>query len=178
MKPALLIIDMLNDFISGPLRTQEAASTVMPTSVVLNLCRSRGVPVFFLNDSHLASDYEIKLWGAHAMKGSEGGMIIAELKAIDGENVIEKHTYSGFFDTALDYLLRSIGVDTVILAGLDADICVRHTAADAYFRGFGIVVVRDAVAARLDKNWESYFKRVYDAMVIESSELNSLLSTG
>ncbi|MDG7046826.1 MAG: isochorismatase family protein, partial [Nitrososphaerota archaeon] len=47
MKPALLIIDMLNDFISGPLRTQEAASTVMPTSVVLNLCRSSGVPVFF-----------------------------------------------------------------------------------------------------------------------------------
>jgi len=176
LKPALLIVDMLNDFIRGVLRTPEAVATVGPAARVLGLCRARGVPVFFINDSHRASDYEMKLWGAHAMKGSDGGMIIQELRPADGEEIIEKHAYSGFFATALDYLLRSTGVDTVILIGLDADICVRHTAADAYFRGYGILVVRDAVAARLDKNWEPYFKRVYDATVVDSAGLEPLLT--
>ncbi|GGM74530.1 hypothetical protein GCM10007108_10590 [Thermogymnomonas acidicola] len=127
--------------------------------------------MFFVNDAHIDEDVEMPLWGPHAMKGSEGAQVIEELRPVAGELVLEKHFYSGFQGTELDTLLRVKGCDTVYLVGLDADICVRHTAADAFYRGYGIVVVRDAVAARIDGNWEEYFRRVYGARIVESSEL-------
>ena len=102
--------------------------------------------------------------------------VVDELKPLPKEYVLEKHAYSAFFGTSLDYLLKSLGVETVVLAGLDADICVRHTAADAFFRGYRVVVVRDAVAARLDKNWEDYYKAVYGATIVDSAHLEEFLS--
>jgi nicotinamidase-related amidase len=174
-RKALVVVDMLNDFVSGALKTQEAAATVSPCARVLQAFREARLPVFFVNDSHLPSDFEIGIWGQHAMKGSQGARVIAELEPAQGEVVLEKHTYSAFFGTPLDYLLRSMGVDEVVLVGLDADICVRHTAADAFFRGYRVTVVRDAVAARIDKNWEEYYRKVYGARIIGSDEVRDYL---
>ena len=61
------------------------------------------------------------------------------------------------------------------MVGLDADICVRHTAADAFYRGYSIFIVRDAVAARIDPLWEKYFVKVYGARIINSNEIESML---
>jgi nicotinamidase-related amidase len=61
-----------------------------------------------------------------------------------------------------------------VLVGLDADICVRHTAADAFYRGYSIFIVRDAVAARIDPSWEKYFIKVYGARIINSSEIETV----
>lgn len=175
MRPALVIIDMLNDFVHGALKTPEAASTVEPARRVLEHFRSRGWPVIYVNDSHYSTDIEMPLWGPHAMKGTWGAQVVPELAPREGEYVLEKHAYSGFYGTSLDHILRSLGVDTVVLVGLDADICVRHTAADAFFRGYKVVVVRDAVAARIDKNWEEYYRRVYGATIVNSDELPKVL---
>jgi len=175
LRPALVIIDMLNDFVHGALKTPEAASTVEPARRVLEHFRSRGWPVIYVNDSHYSTDIEMPLWGPHAMKGTWGAQVVPELAPREGEYVLEKHAYSGFYGTPLDHILRSLGVDTVVLVGLDADICVRHTAADAFFRGYRVVVVRDAVAARIDKNWEEYYRRVYGATIVSSDELPKVL---
>nr|WP_148217141.1 isochorismatase family cysteine hydrolase [Acidilobus saccharovorans] len=175
MRPALVIVDMLNDFIDGALATPEAKATVAPARKVLEAFRRNGWPVIYVNDAHYPTDIEMPLWGPHAMKGTRGAEVYSELAPREGEYVLEKHAYSGFFGTALDHILRSLGVDTVVLVGLDADICVRHTAADAFFRGYKVVVVRDAVAARIDKNWETYYKKVYGATVLNSDEVESYL---
>jgi len=175
LRPALIIVDMLNDFIDGALATPEAKSTVSPARRVLEVFRSNGWPVVYVNDAHYPTDIEMPLWGPHAMKGTRGAEVYSGLAPRQGEYVIEKHTYSGFYGTALDHVLRSLGVDTVVLVGLDADICVRHTAADAFFRGYKVVVVRDAVVARIDKDWETYYKKVYGAAVLDSDEVESYL---
>jgi nicotinamidase-related amidase len=64
--------------------------------------------------------------------------------------IIEKRTYSGFYETYLDPLLRSLykgeSVKTVIIGGLHTNICIRHTSADAFFRGYQIVIAKDAVS--------------------------------
>ncbi|AFZ71247.1 nicotinamidase-like amidase [Caldisphaera lagunensis DSM 15908] len=175
MRPALIIIDMLNDFISGTLKTEEAISTVKPTKKAIDVFRRRKYPIFYVNDSHYNNDFEIPLWGPHAMKGTDGAKVYEEIKPEKDDFVLEKHAYSAFFQTPLDYLLRTNGIDTVFLAGLDADICVRHTAADAFFRGYKIYVIKDAVAARIDKNWEIYYKKVYNANIVYSEELEKII---
>lgn len=171
MKPALLLVDMLNDFITGALKTSEAIATVQPAKKVLDYFREKGYPIFYLNDAHYMTDFEMSIWGPHALKGTQGAEVYEELKPTEKDYVIEKHVYSGFFQTPLDYLLRTLKVDTLVLMGLDADICVRHTAADGFFRGYKIFVIRDAVAARIDKNWEEYYKKVYNAIIINSDEI-------
>mgnify|MGYP001770661776 CR=1 FL=1 len=175
MRPALVVVDMLHDFIDGALATPEAKATVAPARRVLEVFRSNGWPVIYVNDSHYSTDIEMPLWGPHAMKGTRGAEVYDELAPRQGEYVLEKHAYSGFYGTALDHVLRSLGVDTVVLIGLDADICVRHTAADAFFRGYKVVVVRDAVAARIDKNWETYYRKVYGATIVNSDEVEKFL---
>ncbi len=174
-RPALIIVDMLEEFVNGRLSTPEARLTVNPAKKVVEEFRKRGFDIFYVNDSHFETDFEIKVWGPHALYSSKGSQIIEELKPLQNDYVIEKHVYSGFFGTPLDYLLRSKGVDVVFLIGLDADICVRHTAADAFYRGYKIYIVEDAVAAYLDKNWKEYFKKVYGANIIKSEEVGYLL---
>jgi len=64
-----------------------------------------------------------------------------------GDYFIRKHTYSGFFDTRLDSLLRNLGISTIISAGFAADVCVLFTLADAVFRGYHTILARDATLA-------------------------------
>ena len=60
-----------------------------------------------------------------------------------GDYYIRKHTYSGFYETRLDSLLRNLGVKNLICAGFVADCCMFFTLGDAVFRGYSTVLVRD-----------------------------------
>jgi ureidoacrylate peracid hydrolase len=60
---------------------------------------------------------------------------------------VRKHTYSGFFETRLDSVLRNLGVRTLLCAGFVADCCILFTVADAVFRGYRTVLVRDCTLA-------------------------------
>jgi len=62
-----------------------------------------------------------------------------------GEPVVVKHWYSGFAHTRLDLVLRALEVQTVILMGVTANVCVESTARDAFFADYNVVVVRDLV---------------------------------
>ncbi len=116
------------------------------------------------------------------MKGTEGAQVVDELRPREGDYVLEKRTYSAFYETGLDLLLRSLGVDTVILTGLHTNICVRHTAADAFFRGYRIIVPSDAVDAFTEKEHVEgldYLRRVYGgAEVMSSDEVIKLIRSG
>jgi nicotinamidase-related amidase len=64
-----------------------------------------------------------------------------------GDHYIRKHTYSGFFETRLNSLLRNLGVRTLLCAGFVADCCVMFTLADAVFRGYHTILFRDCTLA-------------------------------
>ncbi|AAT43256.1 cysteine hydrolase family protein [Picrophilus oshimae] len=167
----LIVIDMLNDFIHGALKTDEALKTVGPASRVVEIFHNKNLPVIYACDSHNKYDFEMKLWGEHAMKNSWGSKIIDELKLNPGDFIIEKHFYSAFHDTNLDAILNYLNAGRLFLIGLDADICVRHTTADAFYLGYETIIIKDAVAARIDKNWEDYYKRVYGSKIITLNDL-------
>jgi len=170
---------MLNDFVTGELGNERAVSIVPNVKRLVEAARGRGVPVIYSNDAHLAVDEEVvQRWGKHAMKGTKGAEVIPELRPTAGDYVVEKRTYSGFFETGLDTLLRSLyggeGANTVVLAGLHTHMCVRHTAADAFFRGYKITVARDGVEAFTAEDHEQglkYLENTYNAKILTVEEI-------
>lgn len=75
-------------------------------------------------------------------------------------------------------LLNELGVDTLICCGMDTNICVKHTVADAYFNNFNIIVVGDATATFLVGNQEEgleYMKVCYAAKIVDTDEAVKLI---
>jgi nicotinamidase-related amidase len=108
------------------------------------------------------------------MKGTKGAEVIPQLKPGENDYVVEKRTYSGFFETGLDLLLREMDIDIIVLTGLHTNICIRHTAADGFFRGYRIVVPKDATEALSEQEYQDgleYLKKVYDAEITEIDKI-------
>jgi nicotinamidase-related amidase len=175
MKAALLIIDMLNDFVSGSMVCESAKVVLPKICSLLGAARGKGMPVIYLCDTHYPGvDAELKLWGPHAIAGTKGAEVVKELKPAEKDYIVRKRRYSGFYGTDLDLLLRELKVDTLVLTGLDTSICVRHTAADAFFRGYSLLVPRDAVATGDSAGNEpalKYLKEIYGAEVLTTEDL-------
>jgi nicotinamidase-related amidase len=79
--------------------------------------------------------------------GSEGQKLIPELTIAPGDLVVKKYRSSGFWGTNLDMLLRSNGVQTVVVAGCTTEGCVESTARDAMFNDYYVVIAEDCVAS-------------------------------
>lgn len=146
---ALLVIDMLNDFVrpDAPLRVEWAAGLVPAIQRGLAAARRAGAAVIYLCDAHAPDDQEFRAWPPHAVKGTEGAQVIAELAPEPRDAVIPKRRFSGFFATDLDLALRERGIRRVILSGLLTDICVYHTAVDAAQLAYQVEVAANATAA-------------------------------
>ncbi len=163
---ALVVIDMLNDFVTGSLKNPRA-ETIIPTIQELAAAARAdrtGWLVVYANDAHLPQDFELRVWGEHAMAGTPGADVIPELAPAKGDFVLPKRTYSSFHETGLDDLCRQFGVDTLVLTGQHTNICLRHTTADAFFRGYDVVVPKDAVEAISEEDHESglkYLEAIY-----------------
>ncbi len=174
MKPAFIIVDMLKDFVTGSLRTERAERIVPAIKEFMDFSRKKGIPIVFAVDSHLENiDKELKLWGPHAIRGTEGEEIIEELQPSNKDYIVRKRRYSAFFETDLDLLLRELEVDTLIFSGIHAHICVQHTVADAFYRGYSLFVLSDCVEASTPKDKEEglrYMKEFYGAKVVTSKE--------
>ncbi len=174
-RPAILVVDMLNDFVTGALTCERGRAIVPATAQLLDAARAAGVPVIFCNDCHLSEiDREFEIWGPHAVKGTPGAEVIPELKVCDKDYIVPKRRYSGFFQTDLDILLRELGVKTVIMTGLHAHMCVRHTSADAFQLGYNVVVAKQATDAFTEEDYNigiAYLKTCYGADAYTNEEL-------
>ena len=176
---AIVIIDLLNDFVTGKIATERAKNVIPNLRKLVEAARQNNIPVIYSNDAHYPQDVEVtRKWGEHAIKGTEGAKVIPELEPKEKDYVIEKRTYSSFYETGLESLLRSLydgeGVKTLVLGGLHTNICVRHTAADAFFRGYKIVVANDGVEAFTQEDHEEglkYLEYVYNAKIMSVNEI-------
>jgi nicotinamidase-related amidase len=82
---------------------------------------------------------------------------------------IRKHTYSGFYETRLDSLLNNLGIKNILCAGFVADCCVLFTIADAVFRGYFPVLLRDCtLAAELPEEVDTFTQTKRITLWIES----------
>jgi nicotinamidase-related amidase len=83
----------------------------------------------------------------YTLQGDAGREFVPELTPRDGELVVPKWRSSGFWGTSLDLLLRSNGIETVVVSGCTTEGCVESTARDALFNDYYVVIVEDCVAS-------------------------------
>ncbi|MGZ4439724.1 MAG: cysteine hydrolase family protein, partial [Gaiellaceae bacterium] len=173
---ALVIVDMLEDFVHGALANPQAEAILPPLKELLAHFRRAGWVVVFANDAHEPGDAELAIWGEHAMAGTAGAQVVAELAPWPGplELIVLKRVYGAFDGTELDERLRALNVDEVVLTGQHMHICIRHTAYGALLRGYRITVPRDAVCAfeAVDEDEAlEYLRTVYGAHLTTVGEL-------
>lgn len=148
-RSALVVVDMQNDFVKegGSLVVPDAEGTIPKIKILLDLARESGTRVVFTQDTHNEDDPEWEIWPEHAREGSWGWELVEELAPLEGEAVIRKVRYDAFYGTALDHLLRTWDIETLVICGTVANICVHYTAASAALRWYEVVIPRDATSA-------------------------------
>jgi len=160
---ALLIIDMQNDFCApgGYIDTVMGKDVGTAQAIcgtvtrLLRAARAGNVPVVWIRADYSTQRIPASMRRKQQQRGitavcCEPGTWGADwfcVRPRDGEPVITKHTYSGFANTQLHALLRARDIGTLVLAGVQTQVCVESTARDAHSLGYTCVVPRDAVAS-------------------------------
>lgn len=114
-------------------------------------------------------------------RGSIEHHVVEALAPRAGELVIDKNTSSAFNSTGIEWLLRNMGVETLVIGGMATDMCVETTARDAADRGFATIIVEDASATFVERHHVaalSGFARVFGQVWSTAQVLNALAETG
>lgn len=167
-KEALLIIDMLNDFVlkGAPLEVPETRKVIPKIKREIQRARRNKSPVIYLCDSHMPDDVEFKKfgWPAHAVRGTAGAEVVSELKPGKNDIVITKKTYSGFYHTKLHSILKKKRIHSLRLTGCVTHICVLFTASDAVLRDYAVSVVQAGVAGLSAKDHDAALRIVKNVL--------------
>ncbi|OWA19281.1 isochorismatase [Streptomyces sp. CS227] len=179
-KIAVLTNDLQHDLVNKNQERIDAVAEATPSfSGFLKDIRERGHHVLHLQlinreDDPVAERYE----GGRlpAQKGTQGAEILPVFLE-DSDILVEKNKDSGFYETDLHDRLQDLGVETVIVTGMQGQICVQTTAADAFFRGYNVWVPSDCVVSARDHDKIRALDWLdgYCATVQPSSEIIRLL---
>lgn len=172
MNQAFLIVDMLNDFVSpgAPLEVPHNREIIPALKKRLAAARSAKIPILYICDAHSPDDPEFSRmgWPPHAVQGTVGAEIVAELAPEVSDTVLCKTTYSSFYQTRLEETLRQMEIDELIVTGCVSNICIMSAVSDAALRGFKVRVPVDSVASIDPADGEFAFRQmanVYGALV-------------
>lgn len=148
-KEALLVIDMLNDFVKegAPLEVSQARKILPPLKKEIEKARKNKEPIIYICDAHRPQDKEFERWPPHAILGTPGQKVVEEISPRKGDFVVYKRRFSGFSGTELDLLLRELGVEKLKIAGILTNICVFLTSIDALNLGYEVEILKDCVAS-------------------------------
>jgi nicotinamidase-related amidase len=164
--PALVIVDMQNDFVrvGAPLEVPESRATIAVHQRLLAACRERGVPVIYTK--FVAGPERTPIWQwspplappvcccwkgflrfySDVGKELDGSDIVDEIYPEPGDPIVDKFGYGAFHNTNLDDLLKARHVESVLVTGTVTQICVEETARESFKRGYRTTLVSDAVS--------------------------------
>ncbi|MDC7787426.1 cysteine hydrolase [Rhodoplanes sp. TEM] len=167
LDPALLIVDMQNDFVrvGAPLEVPDARATLPSHARLIAAFRAKGLPVVYTK--FLSTEEPSLLWtwspqcappvclcrrGVSRVYGDAAGPldctdVVTEIHPQPDDLVVEKYGYSGFHGTSLSGRLRQKGVRSLVVTGTVTQICVEDTARGAFHHGFRTTMVEDAVSS-------------------------------
>jgi acyl-CoA reductase-like NAD-dependent aldehyde dehydrogenase len=152
MRQALLLIDLQRDFLERPGVTPSPFRVVDGAAALLSHARAAGMPVVHVHtvvreDGADAMPHWRTLGIRACRDGTPGAEPPEPLAPRAGEPTFRKRFHSGFGDPRLEAALRDLAVDSLLIAGLFLEGCVRETVMDAYRLGFEVRVVDGAVGS-------------------------------
>ena len=160
-KSALIIIDMQNDFVlpGSPACVAGALDSIPNIARVLEKFRKDRTPVFHVVREYRkdGSDIEISrqkpfLNGeAYVVPDTKGCEIVQELQPLKGEYRIVKNRFSAFMNTELDFMLRRLGLQNLVICGTQYPNCIRATIFDAVSYGYNVILITDAASAQTEE---------------------------
>lgn len=182
MAKALISIDYTHDFVAddGKLTAGKSAQAIEKSiACITREAYESGDYIFFAIDCHDKNNPfhpETKLFPPHNIKGTNGRNLYGQLADVyemikKSRRVfwLDKCRYSAFAGTRLDILLRERRVTTLVLTGVLADICILHTAIEAYHLGYQLEIPAEAVASLTKSDYcfaLNHFRNVLGAKII------------
>lgn len=178
-KTALVMVEFQNDFTTAGGTLHAAVKTVMDSTgmlknigEVVTLARKAGVTIIHAPIQFAPGYNEITSHPYGILKGvvdstsfvksGWGAAIIDELAPQPGDIVLEgKRGLDAFASTNLDFILRSKGIETVVLSGFLTNCCVESTMRSAYEKGFEVITLTDCVAATSEEEHANAIKYDY-----------------
>jgi nicotinamidase-related amidase len=150
----LLVVDMIHDFVEkkGKLYVPDAQGTISNIVDLVRRARDAKIPTYYPCDEHYPNDPEFKIYWPHAEKGTWGSRLIDPLEQEKNEYGyrIPKIRIDCFYNTELEHLLRVENVNTLIITGTVANICVLAAAHAAALRYIDVIVPMDCWSALED----------------------------
>jgi nicotinamidase-related amidase len=166
-KPALVIVDMQNDFVrlGAPMEVPDARATVPQHQRLIALCRKADIPIIYTR--YLATPNRSLIWEwspqlepplqacrpghqryyADVDRTLDCTDVIDEIYPELGDHIVDKYGYGAFHNTNLEDILRSLGVESLIITGTVTQICVEETGREAFHHGYKTTLVSDAVSS-------------------------------
>ena len=157
-KTAMIVVDMQNDFVQegAPIEIPRARAMVPRLNRLLDVCRAHQIPVIYIHHVIRGGDIDAgRLADHHAairnnkaiIAGTSNVEIYEGLKPHPGDLVVAKPRYSAFYGTDLEAILRSKGIDTLIISGTVTNVCCESTTRDAFSRDYKVIFLSDGNAA-------------------------------
>jgi nicotinamidase-related amidase len=166
-RTALLLVDVQNWVVNDrqaairPEFDAAVRATVLPNMVrLVEACRRARLEVLYTVMENLTRDgrdrsLDYKLSGISIEKGSRDAKVLDAVAPAEDEIVLPKTSSSLFNSTNIDYLLRNLGVEDLVVAGFLTDQCIDHTVKDAADRGYYVTCIRDACMANTQARHEA-----------------------
>ncbi len=175
---ALLIVDMINDleFPEGPDFLEPTLAAANQIAALKKRAKAAGIPVVYVNDNFgkWRSNFDDLL--NHCLTDDvRGKPVVEQIRPNPDDYMVLKPKHSIFFATTLETLLTYLKVNTLIMTGIAADVCIQFSAIDAYVRDLKLIIPSDCIASGSAQNTQealAYMQRVLSADSTPSAEID------
>jgi nicotinamidase-related amidase len=184
---AVIVVDMQNIWVHprGTRYLPMSEDIVPKIQHLLQFCRANQMPVIYLHttkrkdlaDVGIFADIKPQTHDADDVwsnfEGSPGAELYEPVKPAEGDILVKKFRYSGFYGTQLENLLRALGRDTIAITGVATNVCCDSTARDGAMRDFKVLFLSDCNASFSQeeqdatlRNFDKHFGVVMDSKAL------------